>query len=276
MTEVQHFTTPDGLSIAYTDEGEGLPLIALSGLTRNHRDFDFVAPHLKNVRLIRMDYRGRGQSDRADWSTYTVPAEAGDVLALMAHLGIDKAAFLGTSRGGLISMVIAATQADRVLGVCLNDVGPVVDREGLKVIDGYIGRKPKATTLDEMATIRAQTVNGFEDVPASRWREEAERSYVETDDGLDIRYDPALRESFLAAMNAEMPDLWPLFMALAAKPLAVIRGAGSDVLTAETAAEMRNRIPEMRYAEVPGRGHAPFLDEPEAVETINAWLDDCR
>ena len=202
--------------------------------------------------------------------------EAGDVLALMAHLGIDKAAFLGTSRGGLISMVIAATQADRVLGVCLNDVGPVVDREGLKVIDGYIGRKPKAATLNEMATIRAQTVNGFEDVPASRWREEAERSYIETDDGLDIRYDPALRESFLAAMNAEMPDLWPLFMALAAKPLAVIRGAGSDVLTAGTAEEMRNRIPEMRYAEVPGRGHAPFLDEPEAVETINAWLDDCR
>lgn len=276
MPDVQHFTTPDGLKIAYTDEGEGLPLIALSGLTRNHRDFDFLAPHLKDVRLIRMDYRGRGESDWADWSTYTVPAEAGDVVALMAHLGIERAALLGTSRGGLISMVLAATQADKVIGVCLNDVGPVVDREGLKVIDGYIGRKPKAATLGEMAKVRAQTVSGFENVPESRWREEAERSYVETDEGLDIRYDPALRESFLAAMNAEMPDLWPLFGALAAKPLAVIRGAGSDVLTAETAAKMRERIPDMRYVEVPGRGHAPFLDEPEAIETINAWLDDCR
>lgn len=276
MPDVQHFTTPDGLRIAYTDEGEGLPLIALSGLTRNHRDFDFLAPHLKDVRLIRMDYRGRGESDWADWSTYTVPAEAGDVVALMAHLGIERAALLGTSRGGLISMVLAATQADKVIGVCLNDVGPVVDREGLKVIDGYIGRKPKAATLDEMAKVRAQTVSGFENVPESRWREEAERSYVETDEGLGIRYDPALRESFLAVMNAEMPDLWPLFGALAAKPLAVIRGAGSDVLTAETAAKMRERIPDMRYVEVPGRGHAPFLDEPEAVETIQAWLDDCR
>lgn len=276
MPDVHHFTTPDGLKIAYTDEGEGLPLIALSGLTRNHRDFDFLAPHLKDVRLIRMDYRGRGESDWADWSTYTVPAEAGDVIALMAHLGIERAALLGTSRGGLISMVLAATQADKVIGVCLNDVGPVVDREGLKVIDGYIGRKPKAATLDEMAKVRAQTVSGFENVPESRWREEAERSYVETDEGLDIRYDPALRESFLAAMNAEVPDLWPLFGALAAKPLAVIRGAGSDVLTAETAAKMRERIPDMRYVEVPGRGHAPFLDEPEAIETIQAWLDDCK
>ncbi|MEC7765189.1 MAG: alpha/beta hydrolase [Pseudomonadota bacterium] len=276
MPDVHHFTAPDGIKIAYTDEGDGLPLIALSGLTRNHRDFDFVAPHLKGVRLIRMDYRGRGESDWADWSTYTVPAEAGDVVALMAHLGVDKAAFLGTSRGGLISMFLAATQADKVLGVCLNDVGPVVDREGLKVIDGYIGRKPRAATLDEMAGIRVQTVNGFEGVPASRWREESERSYVETAEGLDIRYDPALRESFLAAMAAETPDLWPLFMALAGKPLAVIRGSGSDVLTAETATEMQERIPELRFAEVPGRGHAPFLDEPEALATINAWLDDCR
>lgn len=276
MSDVQHFTTPDGLRIAYTDAGEGLPVIALSGLTRNHRDFDFLAPHLRDVRLIRMDYRGRGDSDWADWSTYTVPAEAGDVVALMAHLGVEKAALLGTSRGGLISMVLAATQPDKVLGVCLNDVGPVVDSEGLKVIDGYIGRKPKAATLDEMADIRAKTVNGFEGVPASRWREEAERSYVETPQGLDIRYDPALRDSFVAAMEAETPDLWPLFGALAAKPLAVIRGAGSDVLTAETAAEMRARIPEMRFAEIPSRGHAPFLDEPEAVATINAWLDDCR
>ncbi|MAM62322.1 alpha/beta hydrolase [Maritimibacter sp. UBA3975] len=275
MTDIQHFTTPDGIEIAFTDEGEGLPVIALSGLTRNLRDFDFVALHLPGVRLIRMDYRGRGQSGWADWSTYAVPNEGGDVIGLMQHLGIERAAFLGTSRGGLISMFLAATQPDKVIGVCLNDVGPVVDREGLKVIDSYIGRAPKAKTLDEMAEVRAGTVNGFEDVPMSRWRDEAERSYRETGDGLELRYDPALRESFLAAMEAETPDLWPLFNALAGKPLAVVHGAGSDVLTDATVAEMRARRPDLLYARVPGRGHAPFLDEPEALDVIHAWLDAC-
>jgi pimeloyl-ACP methyl ester carboxylesterase len=275
MTDVQHVTTPDGVKIAYSDTGDGLPLIALTGLTRNMGDFDFVAPHLTGVRLVRMDYRGRGQSDWADWSTYSVPNEAGDVIALMQHLGIERAAFLGTSRGGLISMFLAATQPDKVIGVCLNDVGPVVDREGLKVIEGYIGRKPKARTLDEMAEVRAQTVSGFEGVPMSRWRAEAERSYVETEDGLDLRYDPALRDSFLAAMAAETPDLWPLFDALAGKPLAVVHGAGSDVLTDATVEEMCRRRPDIVYARVPGRGHAPFLDEPEALDAIRTWLDAC-
>lgn len=95
-----HFTTADGLSLYYSDEGEGVPVLCLAGLTRNSRDFDFVAPHLSGVRLIRMDYRGRGRSDRASHTTYTVPQEAADALALLDHLGLEKAAILGTSRGG--------------------------------------------------------------------------------------------------------------------------------------------------------------------------------
>ncbi|WP_298496031.1 alpha/beta hydrolase [uncultured Maritimibacter sp.] len=273
---MKSFTTTDGTRIAYTDEGDGLPLIALSGLTRNGRDFDFLAPHLTDVRLIRPDYRGRGGSGWADWSTYTVPTEAGDVVALMDHLGIERAAFLGTSRGGINAMFIAATQTPRVIGVCLNDVGPVLEPAGLAAIDAYIGRNPKARTLDEAAEIRAATAKGFSSVPPSRWREEAERNYDETPEGLTINYDPALRESFLAAMAADAPDLWPLFDALAGKPVAVIRGVNSDVLSAATLAEMQARRPDMIAAVVPDRAHIPFLDEPEALAAITRWLEACR
>ncbi len=134
------FTTSDGLSLYYTDQGEGLPLLCLAGLTRDGRDFEFVAPHLAGLRLITLDYRGRGQSDWGDPSTYQIPVEGRDATELLDHLGIDKAAVLGTSRGGLIAMVLAATAKDRLLGVALNDIGPEIAPEGLEVIKNYLGR----------------------------------------------------------------------------------------------------------------------------------------
>lgn len=276
MSDTLQFTTPDGLKIAYKDEGEGLPVIALAGLTRTHRDFDFLAPHLEQVRLIRPDYRGRGGSDWAEWSTYSVPKEAGDVVALMDHLGVDKAAFIGTSRGGMNAMFIAATAAERVIGACLNDVGPEISRTGLDAIDAYIGRNPAGATLEDVAQARALSATGFSDVPMERWLEEADRNYDVTPDGIRINYDPALRDSYLAAMAAGEADLWPLFDALDGKPVAVIHGSGSDLLLDEHVARMKERRPDLRVAEVPGRGHIPFLDEPEALEVISLWLDDCR
>ena len=120
---IRHFQAEDGARLAYRDEGEGLPVLALSGLTRNGTDFDYLAPFLKNVRLIRPDYRGRGASDWTGAATYTVPQEGKDALALLDHLGLEKAAILGTSRGGLIGMLLAAVARDRVMGLCLNDVG---------------------------------------------------------------------------------------------------------------------------------------------------------
>lgn len=276
MSGIQTFTTPDGVNIAYRDEGRGVPVIALAGLTRTHRDFDFLAPYLDDVRLVRPDYRGRGGSDWADWSNYTVPKEAGDVTALMDHLEIDKAAFIGTSRGGMNAMFIAATQPDRVIGVALNDVGPDISRGGLEAIDAYIGRNPAAKTLEDVAKDRARTAVGFADVPIARWIEEAERNYEVTPDGVKINYDPALRESYLAAMAAGDTDLWPLFDALAGKPVAVIHGKGSDLLLDDGVARMKEKRPDLIVGEVPGRGHIPFLDEPEAVATIGKWLDACR
>ncbi len=125
---MKHYLSTDGLTLAYRDEGEGLPVIALAGLTRNSDDFNFVAPHLHGIRLIRPDYRGRGASDWAPYVTYTIEVELMDVLHLMDHLGLKRAAILGTSRGGLIAMGLATVVKDRLLGVCLNDIGPGATR----------------------------------------------------------------------------------------------------------------------------------------------------
>ncbi|EPX81687.1 alpha/beta fold hydrolase [Litoreibacter arenae] len=270
------FTTADGIYLHYTDEGEGLPVLCLAGLTRNSSDFDYVAPHLDDVRLILMDYRGRGQSDWADPSTYTLPQEGQDALALLDHLGIEKAAILGTSRGGIIAMGLAAAVKERLLGVCLNDIGPDISEVGLDAIKAYLGRRPTFNTMDEATIQRARLMVGFEGVPESRWREEAEKHYIEKPDGLDINYDPKLREAVLEGSQNLNPDLWPFFDALDGLPLALLRGANSDLLTRETAAEMERRRPDMLSVEVQGRGHVPFLDEPESLLTIKAWLEEMR
>jgi len=269
-----NFTTSDGLSLHYTDEGEGLPLLCLAGLTRTGRDFDFVAPHLKVVRLIRLDYRGRGQSDWAeDWATYSIPVEGRDAVELLDHLGIEKAAVLGTSRGGIIAMVLAAVIKDRLLGVAMNDIGPAIELGGLEIIKDYVGRNPAVKTLEDAAAKRPAFAQGFANVPASRWQEEAERLYTETPEGLVINYDPKLRDAVLASAEALAPDLWPYFDALEGLPVACIRGANSDLLSQETLDEMLRRRPDMIATNVPDRAHIPFLDEPESLDVLNRWLE---
>lgn len=269
------FTTSDGLSLHYTDEGQGLPVLALAGLTRNGSDFDYVAPHLKGVRLIRLDYRGRGKSDWADdWATYSIPIEARDAVELLDHLAIDKAAILGTSRGGLIAMVLAATVKDRLLGIALNDIGPALDTAGLDVIKTYIGQNPVWKTHAEAAAERPAAMAGFANVPAERWLAEVKKLYVETPDGLTLTYDPKLRDAVLAAATELAPDLWPLFDLMQGLPLACIRGADSDLLSRDTLAQMQARRPDMIAATVPDRGHIPFLDEPEALDALTKWLKE--
>lgn len=272
-----HFSAKDGTTLFYTDEGQGIPILCLAGLTRNTRDFDHVAPHLPTmmpVRLIRMDYRGRGQSDWADPKTYTIPQEAEDALALLDHLGLDQAAILGTSRGGLIAMLIAATAKDRLLGVALNDIGPEIADAGLGVIKDYIGRRPAQKTFAEAAAFRAKTWTHFDDVPMARWLAEVRNHYVETEDGLDLRYDPKLRDAVLEAGAQPAPDLWPFFDAMVGLPLCLIRGANSDLLSEATADEMLNRRIDMIRADIAGRGHVPFLDEEEALDALHEWLED--
>ena len=267
------FRTADNLRLWYEDAGDGPPILCLPGLTRASTDFDYVLPYLVGEhRVIRLDPRGRGRSQRApDWRTYAVPTEARDVVTLLDELGLPEAAVIGTSRGGLVAMALALTHKARLSGVCLVDVGPELAPEGLAVIQGYVGQPPKARTLDEAVAMRAALMAGFEGVPESRWREEVEHHYRETPEGLALNYDARLGDALEEAGAAPAADLWPLFDALGGLPLALIRGANSDLLTAETAAEMRRRRPDMVFADVAGRGHVPFLDEPEALEVLNEW-----
>ena len=269
------FQTSDGLSLHFEDTGTGFPLLCLSGLTRNARDFDFMAQHLPGLRLIRLDYRGRGQSDWSpDPQSYTVPREARDVLELLDHLGLERVAVLGTSRGGLIAMVLAAMAKDRLLGVALNDIGPELDPGGLDVIMGYLGRHPDAATLDDLAAQRKSAMEAkFPGVPLARWRQEVTHTHVETPEGVRINYDPGLREAVLAAGANGAPDLWPLFDAIAPLPAAVIHGANSDLLTDATVTRMAQRMPGLIVAHVPDRAHIPFLDEAEALAALRQWLE---
>ncbi len=267
------FAAPDGTRLHYTDEGDGTPVLALAGLTRNGSDFDYLAPHVPDIRLIRLDYRGRGKSEWSGAATYTVANEASDAVALLDHLGIDNSGILGTSRGGIVAMVLAATAKDRLSGICLNDIGPVIEDAGVAAIDTYLGRNPAEKTFEEAAEMRARQMAGFEDVPPERWADEVRKHYRQTDDGLTITYDPKLRDAFLAVRAAPAPDLWPLFEAMNGLPIALIRGANSDLLSKQTADEMARRRPDMIRAEVPERGHVPFLDEPEALTAIHAWLE---
>ena len=268
----QTFHAPDGTLIAYDDQGIGLPLLCLAGLTRTMADFDYLRPHLPPLRMIRMDYRGRGASGHSGAASYTVLQEAQDALALLDHLGVKKAAVLGTSRGGLIGMLLAAIAHDRLLGLCLNDVGPVIERVGLTRISDYVGRNPAARTHAELAELMPRFNTGFANVPPARWLAEAQKHTTQTDAGLQITYDPALRDAFLAGFQGSPADLWPLFDACAGLPVALIRGANSDLLSQATADEMLRRRPDMIATNVPDRAHIPFLDELESIDVIHKFL----
>lgn len=273
-----HFTASDGAKIYFEDRaatqtGPDIPLLCLSGLTRNARDFDFVAPHLPNIRMIRMDYRGRGQSDWTGADSYTIPREAADVTELLDHLGLTKVAILGTSRGGLLALFLAATAKECLGGVAFNDMGPEVETGGLDAIMTYLGKKPGYADFEAAAQARMGAMAGFANVPLTRWRQEVTHTHVETDQGLDINYDPALRDAVAVARAAPVPDLWPLFDLLADLPIAVIRGVNSDILSLGTVEKMAQRHPGLISAEVPDRGHVPFLDEPQALKALTEWVE---
>lgn len=270
-----HFTTSDGLSLYFDDTGGSGPVVlCLSGLTRNATDFDYIRPHLKNARVISMDYRGRGQSEWAeDFATYNLVREAQDALELLDHLSIDKTAILGTSRGGLIALTLTEMAPERLTGVCFNDVGPVIETDGLEVILVFIGRNPIWTTRTEAAEALATRLPGFYNVRTSRWAEEAAHHFVETDTGLAINYDPKLRNAVLAEFDPKAPagDFWPQLDKLKGRPLAVLRGENSDILSRETFHDMQARAP-MLATEVTDRAHVPFLDEPECVDILHKWI----
>jgi len=273
---LQHFHASDGLKLAFRDEGSGPVILCLAGLTRNMSDFDFVARDFADrARIVRMDYRGRGVSDHdPDYHNYNLIREGRDALELLDHLGIDKAAILGTSRGGLIAMMLAQSHRERLSGVCLNDIGPVIDAEGIAFIFSYLGVVPEAKTYEEAAdALVRSTARQFPGVPRSRWRLHAERIWRETGDGLALRYDANLRRAVMEqSATGQVEDLWPFFDRLAGLPVALIHGENSDIITCDTVAEMKRRHPGMIVAEVPRRGHVPFLDERESHRALSEFI----
>ncbi|MBK1635194.1 alpha/beta fold hydrolase [Rhodovulum adriaticum] len=271
------FAADDGLGLAYDDAGQGPVLLCLAGLTRNMDDFQPVVDRFADrARILRLDTRGRGGSDHdPDFMNYNLIREGRDALNLLDHLGIARAAILGTSRGGLIAMMLAAGHKDRLAGVCLNDIGPMIEPRGLAYIMDYLGKRPGYADYDDAAEkLSVKMAARFPGVSRDQWRAYATRLWDQAPDGLALRYDPQLRHAVAeASATGAMPDLWPLFDALDGLPVALIRGANSDILSPDTAAEMRRRRPDLIYAEIPDRGHVPFLDEPQAVAAIGAFLE---
>lgn len=277
------FQTADGIDLHFTDSAtqdptatNRPPVVCLPGLTRCGKDFRYFAPHATSYRLITLDFRGRGQSDYApDFTTYNVPQEAQDVLALLDFLDLSQAAFLGTSRGGFVAMTLAAIAKQRLTAVILNDVGPEVPPSGIARIMDYLGRKPAAKSLPQAAKdLQSSMQSAFPDVPQDRWYEEVSTFYTETPDGLALRYDARLRDALLAQAEAgPFPDLWPLYNTLEGVPLAVLRGENSDILSRETFEKMGQVLPEAALQVIPNRGHVPFLDEPDALKAIHTTLE---
>lgn len=272
---MNRFTTSDGLSLAWSEEGQGLPLLCLPGLTRNNADFDDLGDALGGRhRLIRLTFRGRGASDRdPDFKNYNVAVEARDVVEFLDHLGLPKVTIIGTSRGGLVAMFLAATVKDRLAGVLLNDVGPELAPEGLANIMTYLGVPPRSKTFSEAAAaLRARMGAAFPGLSDARWETLARRWFDEGPAGLVLNYDPRLRDAFEGQAEQPAADLWPLFQALDGLPLALVHGANSDLLTAESVTRMQALRPDMIVANVPDRGHVPFLDETQSLAALDALV----
>ena len=272
------FAAPDGRELAFQDTHTGgSAVLCLPGLTRNARDFAGLAQHLgERYRVLRLDPRGRGLSQWAEdpLSEYILPVEAGDAVALLDQLGLERAAIVGTSRGGLLGMSIAATAPDRVSALVLNDIGAVIEAEGLAQIMIYLGIEPDFASFDEAArALEARMGADFPDLTHEQWRGLARTIYRDEGGRPRLSYDPRLREAVEATMGEGPVELWELFDALGDVPLLAIRGENSNILSAATLDEMARRRPDMGSVTVPNRGHPPFLDEPEAREAIDSFLE---
>ncbi len=252
-----------------------MTVVCIPGLTRNARDFEDVAPHLATrYRVICVELRGRGLSAYADDPMTYVPATyVKDIIALLNSAGLMRVAVIGTSLGGIISMLLAALVPERLLGVVINDIGPELDPAGLARIGSYVGRtKPIENWADAAAAIEAIDGVIFPEYKGDDWVRMARRRFVESPQGgLKADYDLNISKPFIA--TAKAVDLWPFFQAFRMLPVLAIRGALSDLLAPAVFDRMQADLPHLKRVTVPNRGHAPYLDEPEARNAIDAFLD---
>jgi len=275
----RYYTSADGLRLYYRDYASAgsprLPVLCLPGLTRNSRDFETVAPRIARTRrVLCADLRGRGRSQHdPKWQNYHPGTYLADLAQLLADAGAERVVLLGTSLGGILSMLISATQPKVVAGVVLNDVGPEVAPEGLQRIAAYVGRHTPVTSwADAAEQARATYGLALPGLGDDEWLAFARRSYTEVDGVPRLDMDPMIGEAVRAAPAAAAPDLWPLFAALKPVPTLAIRGEISDVLSVPTFDRMAAEKPDLECLTVPGRGHPPMLDEPECVAAIDRFL----
>ncbi|MDL2400009.1 alpha/beta fold hydrolase [Rhizobium mayense] len=287
---VRTISAPDGLKLYARDYGGSdspttslPPIVCLPGLTRNSRDFHDLALFLSrdpvvSHRVITLDSRGRGLSAwDDDKSHYNLAVEAQDVLATCAALDIPKACFIGTSRGGLVLHLLAANQPDILKAVILNDIGPVLEKEGLADIRDYLNRGRKPADWNEAVDIlRENRGRGFTVLTDDDWRDMARAIYTVTDGKVVADFDPAIAAQLRSLdLEAPIPDLWPQFEAFQNIPLMVIRGENSKLLTTATVEEMAKRHLGMTAKIAVGQGHAPVLhlgDIPAAIQHFLATI----
>lgn len=278
-----YYQSTDGLRLyardyPCRDPGLASPpvVLCMHGLTRNSADFAGLAGHLsERYRVVSVDNRGRGLSEYdSNIANYTPATYVQDMFTLLAELDVDRVILCGTSMGGLMSFMMAAMQPDRMLGIIINDIGPEIDPSGLARIQGYVGRSRPVSSWDE-AIAQAREINevAFPDFSEQEWEDFTRGIYREENGVPVLAYDPAISQPMNDdESNAVPPDLWPLFDAIAGIPMLVIRGESSDILAPDCVATMRGKKPDLLFAEIPRRGHAPTLNEADSRKSINEFL----
>jgi pimeloyl-ACP methyl ester carboxylesterase len=276
----------DGLRLHYLDYpapaagGERLPVVCLPGLARSADDFDRVARALQadGRRVVALDYRGRGRSDwDEDWRRYDFNVEQGDIAAQLADAAIAQAVFIGTSRGGLHTMRLAARRPGVVRAAVLNDIGPKIEHAGLLRIKRYVGRLPPIPSMREAIALMRMTAGAdFSGVSPQEWDDYARLTFIEKDGKVLLRYDPELSHTLDSVEPDVAPEeYWDDFAALSAVPMLAIRGANSDILSPEVFDEMARRAPRLEQAVVEGQGHAPLLLDQPTISRVADFVRKC-
>lgn len=279
-------SAPDGLKLHARCWGpraaRGVPVICLPGLARTTADFDALAPALAaggERRVIAIDYRGRGLSDYdRNPENYNFAVELADVLAVATALDCLPAVFVGTSRGGILTMLLAAQRPAAIAGAVLNDIGPVLEPKGLIRIKGYVGKLPQPRSFEDGAEILRRLFSAqFPTLTAEDWLQASHRTFKREKAGLAPAYDVNLAKTMEGwDLEKPLPPLWKEFDAMRNMRLMAIRGANSDLLSAATVEAMAARHPALETFEVPDQGHAPFLAEPDTIARIAAFVRSCE